>query len=122
MFSYFRNEIQASILWSTQEGFLISDVTGENLDILIHNTNLKEEGIEYFIRDVSWYKDLLYIVGNNSVLYQYNMTSHQKSSLNINSVSSIAVDWISKKLYWANQKQQIVRYFLFYFRENKEFF
>ncbi|XP_043482361.1 proto-oncogene tyrosine-protein kinase ROS isoform X2 [Leptopilina heterotoma] len=103
-----RDEFQASILWSTNEGFLISDITGENLDILIHDTNLTEEGIEYYILDVSWYKDLLYFVGNNSLLYQYNMTSRQKSSLNINSVSCIAVDWISKKLYWTNPKQQII--------------
>lgn len=104
---YFRDELHASILWSTREGLLISDMIGENLDILIHNTNLKEES-EYHILDLSWYKDVLYMVGNNSFLYQYNMTSHLKSSLNISSISSVAIDWISKKLYWANFKQQIV--------------
>jgi proto-oncogene tyrosine-protein kinase ROS len=30
-----------SILWSAAEGLLKSDVTGENVEMLIHNTNLK---------------------------------------------------------------------------------
>lgn len=85
-----------------------SDVTGENIDTLIYKASLKEAGSEFHIVDVSWYKDVLYIVGNNSALYRYNITSHQKTKLNIHSVGSVAVDWISKKLYWANPKQQIV--------------
>lgn len=64
--------------------------------------------MEYHIVDVAWYKDLLYLVGNNSMLYCYNTTSHEKNKMHINSVGSVAVDWISKKLYWANPKQQIV--------------
>jgi proto-oncogene tyrosine-protein kinase ROS len=31
----------ASILWSAAEGLLKSDVTGENVEMLIHNTDLK---------------------------------------------------------------------------------
>ena len=81
-------------------------MTGENIDTLIYKASLKETEVDYHIVDVSWYKDVLYIVGNNSALYRYNITSHQK--MNIHSVGSVAVDWISKKLYWANPKQQIV--------------
>lgn len=83
-------------------------MTGENIDTLIYKTSLKESGSEFHIVDVSWYKDVLYIVGNNTALYRYNISSHQKTKLNIHSVGSVAVDWISKKLYWANPKQQIV--------------
>ncbi|KAL2717170.1 proto-oncogene tyrosine-protein kinase ROS isoform X4 [Vespula squamosa] len=103
-----RNGSRASILWSANEGLLKSDVTGENIDTLIYKTNLKDSENAYHIVDVSWYKDMLYIVGNNSVLYQYNFTTHVKTKLNIHSVGSVAVDWISKKLYWANPKQQII--------------
>ncbi|XP_015585702.1 proto-oncogene tyrosine-protein kinase ROS isoform X3 [Cephus cinctus] len=103
-----RDGSYASILWSANEGLLRSDVTGENVDTLIHKTSLKDSDNEYHIVDISWYKDILYLVGNNSILYRYNITSHQKTRLNINSVGSIAVDWISKKLYWANPKQQVI--------------
>ncbi|XP_031846803.1 receptor protein-tyrosine kinase sevenless isoform X3 [Nomia melanderi] len=103
-----RDGSHASILWSANEGLLRSDVTGENIDTLIYKASLKEAENDYHIVDVSWYKDVLYIVGNNSALYRYNITSHQKTKMNIHSVGSVAVDWISKKLYWANPKQQII--------------
>ncbi|KAG7201761.1 hypothetical protein KM043_004482 [Ampulex compressa] len=103
-----RDGSHASILWSANEGLLKSDVTGENIDTLIYKASLKESESEYHIVDVSWYKDVLYIVGNNSALYRYNITNHQKMRMNINSVGSVTVDWISKKLYWANPKQQII--------------
>lgn len=106
--SFFRDGSHAFILWSANEGLLRSDVTGENIDTLIYKASLKETEVDYHIVDVSWYKDVLYVVGNNSALYRYNITSHQKSKMNIHSVGSVAVDWISKKLYWANPKQQIV--------------
>lgn len=105
----FRDGSHASILWSSNEGLLRSDVTGENIDTLVSKTSLKESESEFHIVDVSWYKDVLYIVGNNSALYRYNVSNHQKTKLlNIHSVGSVAVDWLSKKLYWANPKQQIV--------------
>ncbi|XP_011637649.1 proto-oncogene tyrosine-protein kinase ROS isoform X2 [Pogonomyrmex barbatus] len=103
-----RNGSHASILWSSNEGILRSDVTGENIDTLVNKATLKESENEFHIVDVSWYKDVLYIVGNNSALYRYNISSHQKTKLNIHSVGSVAVDWVSKKLYWANPKQQII--------------
>ncbi|XP_070164576.1 proto-oncogene tyrosine-protein kinase ROS isoform X4 [Polyergus mexicanus] len=103
-----RDGSHASILWSSNEELLRSDVTGENIDILVSKANLKESESEFHIVDVSWYKDVLYIVGNNSALYRYNVSDHQKTKLNIHSVGSVAVDWLSKKLYWANPKQQII--------------
>ena len=105
-----RDGSHASILWSANEGLLRSDVTGENVETLIYRESLRDSESEYYIVDVSWYQDSLYLVGNNSVLYRYNVTSHQKHRLNINSVGSVAVDWISKKVYWANPKQQIVSF------------
>ncbi|XP_008552558.1 proto-oncogene tyrosine-protein kinase ROS isoform X3 [Microplitis demolitor] len=104
-----RENSHASILWSANEGLLKSDVTGENVNTLIYKDMLKDNDNDYHhIIDVSWYKDTLYIVGNNSALYRYNITSHQKTKLNINSVGTVAVDWFAKKLYWANPKQQII--------------
>ncbi|XP_046600630.1 proto-oncogene tyrosine-protein kinase ROS isoform X2 [Neodiprion lecontei] len=103
-----KGEPYASILWSATEGLLKSDVTGENVETLIHRASWKDSEMQYHIVDVAWYKDLLYLVGNNSVLYCYNTTSHENNRMHINSVGSVAVDWISKKLYWANPNQQII--------------
>ncbi|XP_020283790.1 proto-oncogene tyrosine-protein kinase ROS isoform X2 [Pseudomyrmex gracilis] len=103
-----RNDSHALILWSSNEGLLKSDVTGENINTLVYKARLKESENEFHIADISWYKDELYIVGNNSALYRYNITSHQKTKLNTYSVGSVAVDWIAKKVYWANPKQQII--------------
>ncbi|XP_074098359.1 receptor protein-tyrosine kinase sevenless isoform X3 [Cotesia typhae] len=103
-----RENSHASILWSANEGLLKSDVTGENVNTLIYKDMLKDNDNDYYIIDASWYEDTLYFVGNNSALYRYNITSHQKTKLNINSVGTVAVDWFAKKLYWANPKQQII--------------
>ncbi|XP_021913370.1 proto-oncogene tyrosine-protein kinase ROS isoform X3 [Zootermopsis nevadensis] len=99
----------ASILWSAAEGLLKSDVTGENVEMLIHNTNLKDMHGSYHITDIAWYKDKLYLVTNTTHVYWFNLTTHESGHLReMDSVGSIAVDWIGKKLYWSNPKQQLI--------------
>lgn len=106
-------------MWSSNEGLLRSDITGENIDTLVSKTNLRESENEFHIVDVSWYKDVLYIVGNNSALYCYNVSTHQLTRIITHSVGSIAVDWLSKKLYWANPKQQIVSVIKYILTQNE---
>lgn len=103
------NDKYPSILWSAAEGLLKSDVTGENVQTLIHKTNMKD----YFVTNIAWYEDLLYFVSNSSHMFWYNMTNHERGKLNdIDSVGSVAIDWVGKKLYWSNPKQQLVSLFL----------
>lgn len=93
------------IIWSAAEGLLKSDVTGENVQTLIHKSIMKD----YFVTNVAWFEDVLYFVTNTSYLFWYNMVNYEKGRLNdIDSVGSVAVDWIGKKLYWSNPKQQLV--------------
>ncbi|ERL89649.1 hypothetical protein D910_07014 [Dendroctonus ponderosae] len=48
-------------------------------------------------------------VTNGSNVYWFNLTSRQQGKLgDVGSVDSIAVDWIGRKLYWSNLKQQLV--------------
>lgn len=64
--------------------------------------------------DICWYRDILYLVTNTTKVYWYNMTSHEYGHLhNLDSVGSIAIDWLGKKLYWSNPKQQLVSVFYF---------
>ncbi|GLH07146.1 Protein sevenless [Gryllus bimaculatus] len=99
---------QSTVLWSAAEGLLKSDITGENVEILMHTPNLKDATGDHHITDMAWYKDLLYLVTNTTRVYWYNLTSHERGILHdLDSVGSIAVDWIGRKLYWSNPKQQL---------------
>ncbi|KAK7868921.1 hypothetical protein R5R35_014230 [Gryllus longicercus] len=100
---------QSTVLWSAAEGLLKSDITGENVEILMHTPNLKDATGDHHITDMAWYKDLLYLVTNTTRVYWYNLTSHERGILHdLDSVGSIAVDWIGRKLYWSNPKQQLI--------------
>lgn len=62
-----------------------------------------------YITDISWYRDKLYLVTNASTVMWYNATSHQMGQMpNMDNVGSLAVDWVGKKIYWSNPKQQLV--------------
>lgn len=100
-----KNGEHPTILWSTSEGLLKSDSTGENVETLIHKTSMKN----YHFTDMAWYKDQVYLVSNTSQAFWYNLTTHNHGRLNnIDSVGSISIDWIEEKLYWSVPKQQLV--------------
>ncbi|KAL3277022.1 hypothetical protein HHI36_012384 [Cryptolaemus montrouzieri] len=91
------------ILWAAAEGILTSDPTGQNVKTVIHNGGIKK----FFITDIAWYREQVYLVTNNSQMLWYNTSSHKHGKL-LDSVGSIGVDWIGKKLYWSNPKQQMM--------------
>ncbi|KAL1139033.1 hypothetical protein AAG570_009094 [Ranatra chinensis] len=100
---------KATILWSGAEGLLMSDPTGNTVHTLIDTESLKDIHGEQHISDITWYKDQLFLVTNSSSIYYYNLTEKRVSRIrDIDSVGSIAVDWIGKKLYWSNPKQQLI--------------
>ncbi|XP_046671359.1 proto-oncogene tyrosine-protein kinase ROS-like [Homalodisca vitripennis] len=101
--------VPPTILWSAAEGLLQSDVTGERVETLIHRDNLKDRIGYHHITDIAWYRDQLYLVSNTSHVLWYNLTSHARGRLrDLESVGSIAVDWVGHKLYWSNPKQQLI--------------
>lgn len=70
-----------------------------------HREDLKD----ILITDISWYQDKLYLVTNASTVMWFNTTSHEKGLMpNMENVGSLAVDWVGKKIYWSNPKQQLV--------------
>ncbi|KAK5650142.1 hypothetical protein RI129_001171 [Pyrocoelia pectoralis] len=100
-----KNGKYPTILWSATNGLLRSDATGENVQTLVQKNVMKD----YHIIDIAWYNDQIYVVTNNSQIFWHNLKSHKGGQLvDIDSVSSIAVDWIGKKLYWSNPKQQLI--------------
>lgn len=97
-----------TILWSSKNGLLKSDATGENIQTIVHKNMMKD----YYITDIAWYHEQIFMVTNNSQIFSHNLNTHQIGQItDIDSVGSIAVDWIGKKLYWSNPKQQLVQYF-----------
>jgi hypothetical protein len=104
----FRKESKSSILWSSNETLYKSDLIGENIKTLVNITNL-DKGSGFLISDICWYEDLLFLVGTNFKLYQYNITSQQNNMIKFtHSVSNIAIEWITKKIYWSDSKKQAV--------------
>ncbi|KAL0880126.1 hypothetical protein ABMA27_002609 [Loxostege sticticalis] len=97
--------LHSTLLWSGPDGLLQTDLTGDNLQTLIHGGHLKD----LHITDISWYRDKLYLVTNASTVIWYNTTSHEKGLMaNMDNVGSLAVDWVGKKIYWSNPKQQLI--------------
>ncbi|XP_025828950.1 proto-oncogene tyrosine-protein kinase ROS isoform X3 [Agrilus planipennis] len=100
-----RSKKYPTIFWSASEGVFISDTTGGNVEKLIPQSYFKNNQFT----DIKWYNDQIYMVTNTSRIFSYNLTSRTGEFLtNIESVSSVAIDWIGKKLYWSNPKQQVI--------------
>ncbi|XP_066156235.1 proto-oncogene tyrosine-protein kinase ROS isoform X1 [Euwallacea fornicatus] len=96
---------KTAIIWSGTEGLFKSDVAMESIETLIHKSRMRNIGFT----GMTWYRDQIYMVTNSSQLYWYNLTSRKQGRLtDVDSVGSIAVDWIGKKLYWSNLKQQLI--------------
>ncbi|XP_038214357.1 proto-oncogene tyrosine-protein kinase ROS [Zerene cesonia] len=97
--------LQSTLLWSGPDGLLQTDLTGDNLQTLIHRRDL--ENLK--IIDISWYRDKLYLVTNASTVMWYNTTTRKRDFMpNMENVGSLAVDWVGKKIYWSNPKQQLI--------------
>ncbi|XP_011494388.1 PREDICTED: proto-oncogene tyrosine-protein kinase ROS [Ceratosolen solmsi marchali] len=103
-----KKESKSSILWTSNETIYKSDLIGENVKALVNITSL-DEGNSFIISDICWYEDLLFLVGNNSKLYQYNTTSQRNIIVKFaHAISNVAVEWITKKLYWSDAKKQAI--------------
>ncbi|KOB74270.1 Tyrosine-protein kinase receptor, partial [Operophtera brumata] len=97
--------LHSTLLWSGPDGLLQTDLTGDNLHTLIHRSHMKN----FHITDISWYRDKLYLVTNASTVMWYNTTTHERGLMhNMDNVGSMAVDWVGKKIYWSNPKQQLI--------------
>uniref|UniRef100_A0A1B0DB76 Fibronectin type-III domain-containing protein n=1 Tax=Phlebotomus papatasi TaxID=29031 RepID=A0A1B0DB76_PHLPP len=92
------------LIWSSDNGLLQSDVIGEHIDTLISKTELGE----HYVSDIAWIEDMLFFVSNSSLNF-FNRTSRSTTKLgDFDTVESIAVDWIGKRLYWSNPSQQLI--------------
>ncbi|CAK1555335.1 unnamed protein product [Leptosia nina] len=99
--------LQSTLLWSGPDGLLQTDLTGDKLKTLIDRKILDLEHL--YITDISWYRDKLYLVTNASKVMWYNTTTHTRGFMpNMENVGSLAVDWVGKKIYWSNPKQQLI--------------
>lgn len=92
------------LIWASIFGLLQSDVIGENIVTLLPREELGDANVT----DIAWFEDILYIVANNT-LKIYNRTNGELQKLGqLDSVGGVAVDWISRRLYWSNPTQQLI--------------
>ncbi|XP_037919299.1 protein sevenless isoform X2 [Hermetia illucens] len=92
------------LIWSSKDGLLQSDVLGEHIHPLIPRSKLGD----HEITDMAWYDDVLYFVSNSTLRY-YNRTSGLLARfLELESVESIGIDWIGKRIYWSNPTLQSI--------------
>lgn len=93
-----------SLIWSSHSGLIQSDILAEHIHILISYETLGNKNIT----DIAWFEDVLYLVCNHS-LYYFNRTSKQMEQLyGMDSVQTIAIDWIGRRLYWYNPSHQMI--------------
>lgn len=61
------------------------------------------------LNDIAWYEDCIYYVLNSSTINWLNLTNRQGGTFDgINSVQSIAIDWLGRKIYWSDPSKQSV--------------
>lgn len=93
-----------SLIWSSHYGLIQSDILAEHLHILIPNDSLGHKNIT----DIAWFEDVLYLVCNHS-LYYFNRTNKQMEQFyGMDSIQTIAIDWIGRRLYWYNPAHQMI--------------
>lgn len=92
-----RTSHERSLMWSSNDGLLQSDILGDHVHVLVPKIQLGSANIT----GIAWYKDTIYYI-SNYMLFHFNRVSGDAGQVGVESVQSIAVDWIGKRLYWFN--------------------
>lgn len=93
-----------SLVWSSHYGLIQSDILAEHLHILIPYDNLGHKNIT----NIAWFEDVLYLVCNHSLYYFNRTTKRMEEFYGMDSVQTIAIDWIGRRLYWYNPAHQMI--------------
>lgn len=99
----FKTSHDRSLIWSSKDGLVQSDVLGENIQTLIPDRILNDR----IVTDIAWYNNIIYFVCNSTINY-YNTTSDEQRILSQSDVQAISIDWIGKRLYWFNPSNQMI--------------
>ncbi|XP_063703914.1 proto-oncogene tyrosine-protein kinase ROS isoform X2 [Culicoides brevitarsis] len=91
------------MIWASNEGIMQSDIVGESVTNLVKKSDICDGPIT----DVTWIDNYLYFVCNYTLLV-YNRSSGNVKRMNMDSIGSIAIDWLGKKIYYSNQIQQSI--------------
>lgn len=100
----FSKDNKSFIVWSTDRGFYQSSLVGENFR-LIENFN-DTNGPN--VTQISWHDGLIYNVLKNFSVVRYDFINNSSIVLANISTNGIAIDWLSKKLYWSDLRKNIV--------------
>lgn len=86
------------LMWSSNDGLLQSDIFGDHVQILVSKVQLTSQNIT----GIAWFEDVIYYSSNYTLFYFNRTTRIVEQIEDLDSVQSIAVDWIGRRLYWFN--------------------
>lgn len=104
--------ISPYLLFATEDGLVKSNLIGDNSETLLQTNSIGKQ----YIKDISWYKDEIFVSLGNSSLYHFKKNKWTLVS-KVNGANSIAIDWLALKIYFSNDLQQTVSFyklFLYY--------
>lgn len=99
-----RTPHQRYLMWSSNDGLLQSDILGDHIQVLVPKIEMASPNIT----GIAWYEDVIYYISNYTLFYLNRTTGLIGKLSGSESVQSIAVDWIGKRLYWFNPLHSVI--------------
>ncbi|KAK3864124.1 hypothetical protein Pcinc_030164 [Petrolisthes cinctipes] len=97
------------LLWATEKEVLITDLAGTQSTILISQETHATKLHSGRIADLAFYRDVMVMAVMNQSVAVFNRTSSSLDQLpNTEGVLSVAVDWLTQRIFWANPHRQMV--------------
>lgn len=91
------------LLFATEDGLIKSNLIGDNTETLLQTNSIGKN----YIKDIAWYKDEVFVSIGNTSIYHYKKNKWTLLS-KVNGASTIAIDWLTPKLYLSNDIQQTI--------------
>ncbi len=124
--SYFFGKTLASgeelrpIYWATSDGAIyqstsvgedVREFSGLNFSLFPNREQKNRHGIKESVEviNMAWMNDSIYVVTNTNRVYHIDLPSRNITIMEGLEASSVATDWLSRKLYWSSTNRQTVR-------------
>ncbi|XP_071513555.1 proto-oncogene tyrosine-protein kinase ROS isoform X2 [Panulirus ornatus] len=102
-------ELAPKLVWAIDREILLTNLAGSESSVLISQETLLTELNDGKIADLAFFRDALVMAVNNQSVFVMNTTTSLFTKLpNTHGVLSVAVDWLTQRLFWANPHRQMI--------------